>query len=216
MTLPKFEHRFSRPGFHRVGLTVNNGRYSDLAWRDLYVVQDGSEEPTEGPADRWGFVDPQSQVTFTRDTGNHIAGEASIHALVQPYGGQRVSLEYPRDHQANWNLAGKTHLVFWLKTRNENVPAWQDVNPLVTLGGAGNARVELRPKTDLLGQPAETEAREGWTYIRVPLAGDEHWKREGAALETLQWLSLGFDSWGAPPLEIWIDGLSLIAEPAGS
>lgn len=215
VTLPRFAHRFSRPGFHRVGLTVNNGRYSDLAWRDLYVVQEESEESTEGSADRWGFVDPQSQVKFTRDTVHHIAGEASIHALVQPYGGQRVTLEYPREHDANWNLAGKTHLVFWLKTRNENVPAWQDVNPLVTLSGTGGTRLRLRPKTDLLGQPSETEAREGWTYIRVPLTGDDQWTREGAPLETLQWLSLGFDSWGAPPLEIWIDGLSLITEPTG-
>ena len=75
-------------------------------------------------------------------------------------------------------------------------------------------KVEFRPRTDLLGQPAETEAREGWTFIRIPLAGDEQWQRTGVPLETMQWLSLGFDSWGAPPLEIWIDGLSLITEAA--
>jgi parallel beta-helix repeat protein len=212
VTLPRFEHRFSRPGFHRVGLTVNNGRFSDLAWRDLYVVQEGSEEATEGSAEKWGFVDPQSQVTFHADRVQRIAGEVSIHALVQPYGGQRVSLEYPRDHQANWSLAGKTHLVFWLKTRNENIPAWQDANPLVTLFGRDGAKVEYRPRTDLLGQPAETEAREGWTFIRVPLASDVDWKRTGESVESLQWLSLGFDSWGAPPLEIWIDGLSFTTE----
>jgi hypothetical protein len=191
---------------------VNNGRFSDLAWRDLYVVQEGSEEATEGSAEKWGFVDPQSQVTFHADRVQRIAGEVSIHALVQPYGGQRVSLEYPRDHQANWSLAGKTHLVFWLKTRNENIPAWQDVNPLVTLFGRDGAKVEYRPRTDLLGQPAETEAREGWTFIRVPLASDVDWKRTGESVESLQWLSLGFDSWGAPPLEIWIDGLSFTTE----
>jgi hypothetical protein len=213
VTVPKFEHRFSRPGFHRVGLTVNNGRFSDLAWRDLYVVQEDSEEPTEGSPDRWGFVDPQSQVTFQQDRVQRIAGEVSIRALVQPYGGQRVSLEYPRDHEANQDLSQKTHLVFWLKTRNENIPAWQDVNPLVTLFGKAETKVEYRPRTDLVGQPAETEAREGWTFIRIPLAGDEHWQRTGVPLETMQWLSLGFDSWGAPPLEIWIDGLSLITEP---
>ena len=35
------------------------------------------------------------------------------------------------------------------------------------------------------------------------------WKREGAALRRLDYFTIGFDSWGAPPLKIWIDGLSL-------
>ncbi len=43
----------------------------------------------------------------------------------------------------------------------------------------------------------------------VPLAGDQQWKREGADLTTLNYLTIGFDSWGALPLRIWIDGLAV-------
>jgi hypothetical protein len=42
----------------------------------------------------------------------------------------------------------------------------------------------------------------------VPLGGGEGWKQTGVLPSRLEWLSLGFDSWGAPPLQIWIDGLS--------
>lgn len=34
----RVEHVFRQPGLYRVGLTVNNGVFSDLAWRDLHVV----------------------------------------------------------------------------------------------------------------------------------------------------------------------------------
>ena len=27
-------------------------------------------------------------------------------------------------------------------------------------------------------------------------------------LATANWLTIGFDSWGAPPLRIWLDGLA--------
>ena len=45
----------------------------------------------------------------------------------------------------------------------------------------------------------------------VTLAGDTDWRCEakGAALATVNWITLGFDSWGGPPLTIWIDGLGL-------
>jgi hypothetical protein len=44
-------------------------------------------------------------------------------------------------------------------------------------------------------------------------AGDADWKREGAGSKTLErvnWITLGFDSWGAPPPTIWVDGIGLL------
>jgi len=43
----------------------------------------------------------------------------------------------------------------------------------------------------------------------VPLADGEDWKRERPEIEQVNWITLGFDSWGAPPLSFWIDGLGL-------
>ena len=208
-TEPTIEHVFHDPGFYRVGLTVNNGLLSDLAWRDFYVVADLPETGTEGQAADWTWVDPMSKVKFIDDKATKIAGDSSLYALVEPYGGFRLNLRYPASPQAGWSLKDKTQLVFWFKGINENLPAWQDANPIVTLYESNETFVRLTPKGDFLSQPPYNEAREGWTYFAVPLAGDEQWQREGADLATAHWLTIGFDSWGAPPLRIWLDGLAL-------
>jgi parallel beta-helix repeat protein len=205
---PRVEHVFGRPGFHRVGLTVHNGLLADLSWRDLYAVEDVAEFGTEGQADGWSWIDPQSRVRFSDDRAECLSGEASVAALVEPYGGGRVSLLYPAAKNAAIPLAEKTHLVFWIRAINENVPAWQSANPVVTLYESETRSVTLTPTVDLMSQRPNSEEREGWSYFKVPLAGSDLWKREGADLESLNYLTLGFDSWGAPPLRIWIDGLA--------
>jgi len=208
---PRVEHVYKAPGFYRLGLTVSSGSLSDLAWRDLYVVEPVNELGTEGaeaPA-RWSFIDPQSRVTFMGDTETKIVGDTSLRALVSPYGGERVSLRFPVTNDLNIPLKGKSKLVFWIKFINENVPAWQNANPLVTLYESPSKFTRLEPRRDFLSSPPYNEARDGWTYITVPLAGDDIWKHEGSTIDTLNFLTIGFDSWGAPPLRIWLDGLAI-------
>ena len=203
------EHVFKSPGFYRVGLTVNNGRFSDLAWRDFYAVEQLAEMGTEGQAAEWGWSDPQSKARFSDDRQVRISGKSSVYALVQPYGGGLVSLLYPASRKAGVPLAGKTHLVFWIKAIDENVPAWQGVQPIVTLYESEKRSLVLTPTLDLMSQRNNNEEREGWSYFVVPLAGSATWKCAGEAPATLNYLTLGFDSWGAPPLHFWIDGLGL-------
>ena len=68
--------------------------------------------------------------------------------------------------------------------------------------------MRLMPQGDFLSSPPYNEAREGWYYFDAPLNGDKKWKREGDKIDVAHWLTLGFDSWGNPPLRIWIDGLA--------
>lgn len=201
-------HTFTAPGFYRVALTVSNDLLSDLAWRDLYVVEDLKELGTEGSADGWSWLDDGSKVRFTADKKTQLVGELSLRADISPYSGGRVTLRYAL-REKGVSLAGKTHLVFWLKTQNENVPAWQDLNPLVSLGGADGTKLSLTPARDFLSAPPYNEAREGWTYFSIPLAGNADWKRTGDNVTAVQSLHFGFDSWGAPPLVIWLDGLAV-------
>ena len=202
-------HQYSAPGFYRVGVTATNGLLSNLAWRDFYVVGKSVEAGTEGQSADWTWVDRQSKVKFSNDEETKIVGKSSLFAQVAPYGGFRLNLSYPASKRAGWSLADKTRLVFWFKGINENVPAWQDANPIVTLYESDDRFLKLTPQGDFLSQPPYNEAREGWTYFAVPLAGDQKWKREGPDLKVANFLSIGFDSWGAPPLRIWIDGLAL-------
>ena len=60
-----------------------------------------------------------------------------------------------------------------------------------------------------LSQRFDNEEREGWSHFVVPLTGDDRWVREGAAISTANFTTIGFDSWGTPPLRIRIDGLTI-------
>src|SRR5204863_326299 len=115
-TTPRFEQAFAKPGFYRLGLTVSNGHLSDLAWRDLYIVENISEIGTDKSTDGWSWNDPGSKVKFEIDDRIKLLGESSLLAKVSPYSGGRVTLVHklPKD---GVSLAGKKQLVFWLQTR---------------------------------------------------------------------------------------------------
>ncbi len=207
-TLAETGHTFTKPGFFRVGVTVSNGVLSSLGWSDVYVTEDIPELATEHAAGGWTWTDASSKVEFTDDAAEVIAGKSSVHAHAEPYGGGRLWISWPKGRDARISLAGKSSAVFWLKVRNENVPAWQDMNPLVTLHQDGKTSATFTPTRDFLSAPPCNEARDGWAYFVVPLAGGGEWKRTGGAITTVNSISLGFDSWGAPPLDVWIDGLA--------
>ncbi len=128
----KVEHAFTKSGFYRVGLTVDNGLLSDLAWRDFYVVDDAAEIATEGEAAKWSWSDPSSKAKFSDDAALAIAGKSSLAAVINPYSGGRVSLLYPSTKDAGIKLNGKSSISFWWKGINQNMPGWQDVNPVIT------------------------------------------------------------------------------------
>ena len=67
--------------------------------------------------------------------------------------------------------------------------------------------MRLVPNGNLLGDLPYIEGREGWVYFDVPLTGDARWKRDGPAIERVNWLSIGVDSWDAGPMTFWVDGL---------
>ena len=55
---PSVTHAFKEPGFYRVGVTVTNGRFSDLAYRDFRVVDDIPPLGVKGAVGKaadWGF-----------------------------------------------------------------------------------------------------------------------------------------------------------------
>ena len=49
---PRVTHAFQKIGPHSVGVTVNNGRFSDLAYRNFLAYEDVPEPATEGHAGR--------------------------------------------------------------------------------------------------------------------------------------------------------------------
>lgn len=207
-TRPDIEHVYRAPGFYRLGLTVNNGLLSDLAWRDVYVTEDLSEVGTEGQVEGWSWIDATSKCRFRADRDIRLCGAESLRASVKPYGGGRVTLVF-RVPSESISLVDRSRLAFWVKKRNEHVPAWQGENPIVTLADQAGEQLAFNPAGDFLSSPPYNEARDGWTYFVVPLSGNDMWKRSGFDIREVQEIRIGFDSWGAPPLEIWLDGLTI-------
>ena len=210
-TAPTLERAFAAPGLVRVAVTVTSGGRSDLAWRDLWVVDEAPETGTEpagdGPVTGWRCEDPDSRVAFAFDDADPLVGRAALVARIDPYAGGRTTLVHDLPRAVPTPVGGA--LVVWIRARNPHVPAWQDGNPLFTLRDSAGRETILAPETDLLAAPPSTEAREGWLRIEAPLGGGEGWRRTGEEIADVAAIGIGFDSWGAPPLEIRLDGLHL-------
>jgi parallel beta-helix repeat protein len=202
----RFEHAFAKPGFYRVGVTATSGALADLDSRDVFVVAGGPEIGTEGAASRWDWDDPRSKVRFADDPTVKLVGRASLRADVGPYGGDRIWLRYAPAAGEVGDLAGKSRLEFWFRAENPAIPCWQGANPVVVLAGPGASR-RLTPTVEIINWTDHPESRDGWLLIRVPLAGDATWTADGPLPKTVERISIGFDSWGAKPFRVWLDGM---------
>ena len=183
---PRVSHVFTRPGFHRVGVTVSDGVLANLGYCDVYAVERVNEIATEGQAKRWGWrmgqnADHKGQVTFADDREVRIVGGSSVRMRPDPYRGADVAAIFPARSAARWDLSRRTRLQFWLKFRNPNNGGFQGVNPIVRLH-AGDAALTYTPVRDgiprnLLGDLPYSEARWGWLLVTIPLAGSDAWNR---------------------------------------
>jgi parallel beta-helix repeat protein len=214
---PVLERMFTRPGFYRLGLTVNNGALAALAWRDLLVVQPVAEElGTEGQARRWGYDleldDGKGRIMF-EDDASALVGRRCLRFTPNPYPGAYATVIYPLSRDAGWDFSGRSLIQFWIKARNPNLPGWQNAGPVVRLLGR-TGQIEYKPAKDanLLNDPPFSEARWLWMPVTIPLAGDTKWQRtldREVTLDRIEAISLSFDSWGGDPFTVWLDGLAV-------
>ena len=201
-------HRFDRAGFYRVGVNATFPTGTELAYRDLVVVADQPELAADASA--WSF-EPEGNLRcrFSRDTEQFVAGDSSVKISIDPYHGSQARLLYPSSRKAGWSIESKSTLGFWLQAINPNMPGWQSNNPEVTLFQSDGKKLTLTPKRDLFSDTAYSEAREGWRYIEIPLQPNNDWLRVGDEIKTIDYLTIGVDSWDSQPLQLWIDGLGI-------
>jgi hypothetical protein len=182
------------------------------------VVREVAELGTEGASADWVIEDFQERQRSGAQTskarffasGEHLVGKSALGVEIKPYAGFRAGLTYPKTLNARWETAGKKKVSFWLKAINEDVTGWQG-GPFVVLHGAGGKKCFIEPKKgrDLMREMDHSEAREGWRLFEIPLAGDDRWQVDGEVPPSVTGISLCFDSWGAPALRLWVDGLAL-------
>ena len=211
-------HTFDRVGFHRIGLNISNGVRTEIAWQNVYVARDMTELGTERDAANWLVEDLNdrtrsdnqiSKAVFTDEPTDRLIGQSSLRVVIRPYAGFRTALTYPKSRDANWPLAGKTKLVFWIKAINEDVTGWQG-GPFIRLDGEAGQQchIEPMPGLDHMRNAEHNEARDGWRLFEIPLHANDQWQTIGDLPDKVQALALIFDSWGAPTLRFTIDGLA--------
>ena len=210
-----FEVTFAKPGFYRLGLTVDNGVLADLAWRDLIVAAPVVQESgTEGQAAQWGFElegdNGRGRMQFADDP-EAVVGRTALRFTPNPYPGMYATAIFPAKRDANWNLTGRTVLRFWIKATNPNLPGFQNPGPVIWLYSRdGRVKIEPAKGRNLFGDLPFSEARWVWMPVEVPLAGDAAWTRtESGRFDAAQATGFGIalDSWGGDPFTVWLDGL---------
>jgi len=214
---PVFDHTFTKPGFYRLGLTVDNGVLADLAWRDLIVSELVKEEiGTESQASQWGFDlegngDGRGRMSFVEDA-DAVVGKTSLRFTPDPYPGQYATAIFPRNRNADWDFSGKTKIRFWIKATNPNLPGFQNPGPVLWLYGKdGSVKIEPSKGRNLFGDLPFSEARWTWMPVEIPLAGGADWTRKDDGkidLSHVRGIGIGLDSWGGDPFTIWLDGLT--------
>ncbi len=211
-----FEVTFTKPGFYRLGLTVDNGVLADLAWRDVIVAAPVAQEiGTEGEAARWGFElegnNSGGRMQFSDDP-DAIVGRTALRFTPNPYPGMYATAIFPAKRDADWNLSTRTTLHFWIKATNPNLPGFQNAGPVVWLYSRdGRAKLEPAKGRNLFGDLPFSEARWVWLPVEVPLTGDAAWTRTGSGrfdAAHVTGLGVALDSWGGDPFTVWLDGLS--------
>jgi parallel beta-helix repeat protein len=230
-TGPRVTHAFTKVGPYSPGVTVTNGRFSDLAYCDFLAYEDVSEPATEGRAADWSWeqlegrdygwhvprgkqpspspvkpaATPTTKVEIGDDRQVRLVGNASLHVCVAPGSENAVRLLYPRSKDAGITLTGKTSLVFWVKMLNNNIHAWKGLMPTVVIHESPSKFCLIRPNDD----PENWEGGIDWIHRTVPLRGNAVWQVEGDVPATMNWMTIEFFPWGVGKYQFWLDGMAL-------
>ena len=109
LSTPRVAHIFKAPGYYNVGMTVNNGRFSDLGSRGFRVVDDCPELGTEGQAADWDWeeVVPRQNLYWDPKTPNN-APAPPVQVVAKP----QSRIEFSNDADC---LAGKSSVLvrYW-------------------------------------------------------------------------------------------------------
>ena len=224
-------HAFQTIGPRSIGVTVTNGRFSDLAYCDLLAYEDVPESATEGHAADWSWEElegrnyqwhvprgkkasdakvtpvakPNTKIEISDDREVHLVGNASLGLRVAPASEAAVRLLYPRTKNLGIPLAGKTSLDFWVKMVNNNTHAWKGFMPTLVIYESPTKFCLLRPNDDPLNWQGGTD----WIHKSIPLHGNEVWNLEGEVPATMNWMTIEFFPWGGEPFRAWLDGMTV-------
>ncbi|WP_274362042.1 right-handed parallel beta-helix repeat-containing protein [Paenibacillus thermotolerans] len=206
-------HTFEKPGFYRVGVTVNNGKLAELAFADVYVHDARPETGTEHGTSEWELIssDPAAQLGF--DEVNRVQGGSSVYVSARDGGNH--TLVYPRKKDWNADLTNVDTMSFWLKYNAEHSSDSNNKKPVVRLHQDASNYYEFTPSTAFLEQllAPVSEQRYGWKEIRFALGGeDDVWSRAAVgspSMSHIQYIAIVEGPSSGGRSDFWLDGLQL-------
>ncbi|TLS38391.1 right-handed parallel beta-helix repeat-containing protein [Pseudalkalibacillus caeni] len=205
------DHTYSRPGFYRVGLTVNNGKLADLAFFNVYVVEKGEEIGSDQTASKWELDSDKGELSL--DESQSIQGDHSI--TVKAREGTTHQLTYPASKNLAIDASKEDQLSFWIKYHSEYGGDQSNRKPVVRLMQDENNYIEYTPNQAYLDQlyAPISEQRYGWKRLIVPLhESNGEWTVETVgepSLDSIDYLEFGEGPSTSGISEFWIDGIQL-------
>ncbi|MFD2080516.1 parallel beta-helix repeat (two copies) [Actinopolymorpha cephalotaxi] len=213
-------HRFLDPGFHRVGLTVDDGGLAGLDHRDVYVLAPGVEQGTDA-ADRGDWSaritsddagDPGTTATVTADPTRALLGRSSIKLS-----GTAHDVTWRYQPRRAVDTAAADQLEFWMASEQETRDGFDGNQPTIRLVQDAGNYVDYTPAKNYLSPWSldYSEARGGWQRVVVPLAGDKAWTRKVTGnpdLKALHAVEVRTSAVGGP-YRVWLDALAFTKAP---
>ncbi|MEQ4206625.1 discoidin domain-containing protein [Actinopolymorpha sp. B9G3] len=216
-TTARATHRFLDPGFHRVGLTVDDGALAGLDHLDVHVLGEGDETGTEpSDAGRWAAEAAPGGDGAARVAADHERGLLGKGSVRLSGGAHDVTWRYQPSRGVDASDADQ--LEFWLASEQEIRDGFEGNQPVIRLIQDADNYVEYTPAKNYLSPWSlpNYEARGGWQRVVVPLGGDTTWAREVTGspdLEAVTALELHTTASGGP-YRLWLDALSFTDAPA--
>jgi len=168
------------------------------------IPEELSEPPSvwySYPEECWwlGIVKP---ITVTFDSSFKHDGVASVH-LSTGTGWYNGLHYFPEgDSISSWNLAGYTHLSFWIYSIDTNLGAFQYFH--VRIGNSSGGYFKYNSTGSALNQSLNT-----WKNYSVPLGGGNGWTKQTfgtVSLSDINYVEVYTDSYGVG-YDLWLDGV---------
>lgn len=209
------KHKYRKPGFYRMGLTVNDGRMADIAFKNIYVNYKGKETGTEDLISKWGYDSDDDEAVLKEDTENYISGNHSICLMTKK--GTNHKLFYPADKNAGLDLTDKDIMAFYIKFQADSETDWQKVNkkPVIRLHTTENDYFEYMPEDAYLEQIFSRlwEEKYDWKYFEILLKNPYGWKCKEFGkpkVNNINYIEIEEGPFKDSKSEFWIDGLKFI------
>ena len=209
-------HRFLDPGFHRVGLTVDDGALAGIDHLDVYVLGSAGETGTD-PRDArsWSAIAAEGGGTATvaADDDRGLLGDGSVR-----FAGDASSVVWRYVPRRALDASAAEQLEFWLAFEQEIRDGFEGNQPVIRLVQDAGNYVEYTPAKNYLSPWSlpNYEARGGWQRVVVPLDGGSGWERVATGtpdLGAMRSVELRTTASGGP-YRLWLDALSFSKAPA--